>query len=243
MPLLALNSRERELPPGIADEHGDAVTSQRVTGQDRLHIEDFPELASLVGLRRAGFFPRERGIVKGEVVPAELAGVVERGGREANLLAGGRIEKVEIGAGVGCDEPAVRGALDVPARDGGLRQVRQPVRPAGGEAVELGARGGDVEEAGGLQAGVDADAAAEVAGGGLPRRADAAELKRSGNSKQQRTEARISAGSLDQSAASEAAGCSISMGAAGGGPGWSWKGGRWNRPTGDTASRWRFIFL
>jgi len=86
MPLLALNSRERELPPGIADEHGDAVTSQRVTGQDRLHIEDFPELASLVGLRRAGgFFPRERGIVKGEVVPAELAGVVEH---ERHMLHG-----------------------------------------------------------------------------------------------------------------------------------------------------------
>ena len=121
------------MPRGIADEHGDVVTSRRVTGQtgqDRLHIEDFPELASLVGLRRAGFFPRERGIVKGEVVPAELAGVVEhgrhmlhgRGGREANLLAGGRIEKVEIG----CDEPAVRGAPDVPARDGGSGRSGSP---------------------------------------------------------------------------------------------------------------------
>ena len=85
MPLLAPNSRERELPLGIVDEHGDAVPSRRVTGQDRLQIEDFPELANLVGLRRTGFFPRERGIVKREVVPAELAGVVEH---ERHMLHG-----------------------------------------------------------------------------------------------------------------------------------------------------------
>nr|CAB3463089.1 unnamed protein product [Digitaria exilis] len=42
----------------------------------------------------------------------------------------------------------------------------------------------------------------------------AAELKRSGNSREHRTEVRISAGSLDQSAASEAAG--------GGSMGWIW---------------------
>ena len=72
MPLLAPNSHERELPLGMEDEHGDAFTSRQVTGQDRLHIEDFPELASLVGLRRAGFFPRERGIEKSKVLNSRL---------------------------------------------------------------------------------------------------------------------------------------------------------------------------
>ena len=97
-----------------------------------------------------------------------VAALHGRGGREANLLAGGRIEEVEIGADVGGDEPAVRGAPDVPVRDRGVWQVRQPVRPAGGEAIELSAGGGDVKEAGGLRVGVDAAEAEEVAGCGSP---------------------------------------------------------------------------
>lgn len=184
MPLLASNSRKRELSKRIVYEHDSAISKRRVTGQDHIQIQNFPELANLVGLRRLCLFPCERGIVEREIVPVELAGVVEHGrhvlhGRdwqEANLLPCGRVEELELGAGVGGDEPAVRRAPDVAVRGRSARQVRQRVGPAGGEAVDLGAGRGDVKEAWRLRAGVGA-AAAEVAGGGPPRGADAGGAK------------------------------------------------------------------
>ena len=62
-----------------------------------MKIQNLPDVAHLVRVRRMGFFPRRCGVVEGKLVPAELAGVVEherymlrgRDGREANLLAGG----------------------------------------------------------------------------------------------------------------------------------------------------------
>jgi hypothetical protein len=117
MPLLAPNSGERELPLWMVNEHDYAITPPRcrwVTGQDRLEVEN-PEVAYVVGLRRLGFFPWKCGVVEGEVVPAQLAGVVEDrryvldggDGWESELLAGGRVEELELGAGVGGHKPTV----------------------------------------------------------------------------------------------------------------------------------------
>ena len=94
-----------------------------------MKIQNLPDVAHLVRVRRMGFFPRRCGVVEGKLVPAELAGGVEDGhymlhggdGREADLLAGGWIKELEVGAGVGRDEPAVRRAPDVAVRDGWAR--------------------------------------------------------------------------------------------------------------------------
>lgn len=113
---------------------------------------------------------------------------------------------MELGAGVGGDEPAVRGADDVALPDGRVREAR-PVGLLVGEVEELSGAGagggGGVEEAGGLGAAVDPEAT-EAAQTSAAR-------KRSGNSRSPRTVVRTSDGSLDQSAAA-AVGSSIGQG-------------------------------
>lgn len=134
------------------------VQSRRVTGQDRFQIQNVPELRGAVGLRRLGLFPGESSVVKGQIVPGELAGVVEDGGhvldgghrRQRELVTVDGVEEVELGPGVRGDEPPVGRDPDVPIGDRWARRVRKLERLAGGKAIELAASGCGVEEAGSL---------------------------------------------------------------------------------------------
>lgn len=124
----------------------------------------------------------ESSIIERKFVSFESAGVVEDGvylldggnGWERDLLAGGGIEKVELGAGIGGDEPPVRRSDDVALPDGGIGETRL-VGIFVGQAEDLGGAGGaagsGVEEAGCLGADVDAEAA-EGTSDGAPGSAD-----------------------------------------------------------------------
>lgn len=116
MPLLASNSSKRELPIRIVNHHEDAITPRGIAGKHVLEIQNPAEPIHRVGLRWLVLPPRERGVVERKVIPLEVAGVVVEDmaylldggdGREHELLAGGGVKEMELGAGVRGDEPAM----------------------------------------------------------------------------------------------------------------------------------------
>lgn len=171
----------------VHQHHGVIPTpARRVGGDDSFQIEELPEGVQGIDDRSGHVLP-ETAIVVGKLVPVQVTSFVEEwphlldgcDGRERYLVAGGRVEEVELGAGVGGDEPAVGRPDDVAILDGWVGQphrVRLPI----GEAVELSGAasvgGCGVEETGRLGAGV-VTGATYGAAAGTPGAADGGEAE------------------------------------------------------------------